>query len=244
VSDHRDAKVEGDLRTYIAHILRSTSIEGTALQLDVQTLKAALDEPPARIAVCVAAVGRCPAFRAGRKVWWRGVYASSKLLGCDGDAAAIIMRRAGSKRPLDTFWAKVAPECPTSAVGHVYEVECPDYPGVVKIGFSSQFDRRLEQLKREYKVPLNVKSFVVGTYLDEYLAQRALGSRWLVGEWFGSAENPDFCPAFIKAVRGAPVRETAERYLAQIGKPGAIPNTGPFRSPIEAEADERKRGLH
>lgn len=202
---------------------------------EIAALRKSLMEPSTRYAACCVAIGTPPPLRRDRKVWWRGVMACSKVLGCTGDQAALIMGRVGrGQRP--EFLAFISPECPEKAVGEVYTVQNPEFPGVIKLGFSSNAERRIKQLEAEHKVPLEFVSRQVGTYLDEFLCHRAIGARWLAKEWFGSEENPEFCPPFLLAAGVIPRRMLAAEYLeAFTGEPaGPLPNVGPFLTEWEA----------
>jgi hypothetical protein len=203
----------------------------------IRALAAQLDEPRARLDACVAAIGRPPALRRNRKVWWRGVVAASKLLGCDANKASMIMTTVFAREPKFEYLKYIADQCPASAVGEVYTVQHPDYPGVIKLGFSSQLEQRLKQLRAQYKVPLEIVSRFVGTYLDEFLAHREIAARWLQQEWFGAPDNPEFCPQFLKDAGIIPQRALVAAYFeAATGeKSGPIANVGPFLTPYEAE---------
>ncbi len=203
---------------------------------EIAALRQRLMSPAARYAACCVAIGSPPPLRRDRKVWWRGVMACSKLLGCTGDQAALIMGRVGRDQRTD-FLAFISAECPEKAVGEVYTVQNPDFPGVIKLGFSSNVERRIKQLEAEHKVPLEIVTRQVGTYLDEYLCHRSIGARWLAKEWFGSEENPEFCPPFLLEAGIIPRRMLVAEYLESFtGEPaGPLPNKGPFLTEWEAD---------
>ena len=202
----------------------------------IAALRQSLMSPKARYVACCLAIGSPPPLRRNRKVWWKGVMACSKLLGCTSDQAALIMGRVGRTQSAE-FLAFISGECPENAVGEVYTVQNPEFPGVIKLGFSTNLERRVKQLEAEHKVSLEIVSRQVGTYLDEFICHRSIGARWLAREWFGSEENPEFCPPFLLAAGVIPRRMLTATYIeAFTGEPaGPLPNIGPFLTEWEAE---------
>lgn len=188
-----------------------------------------------RLRHCKERVGSPPRYRMDRRVFNRGVMVSRKVLGVSfDDASFLLSKNSLHMRHADVF-GRMPVDCPENAVGHVYTVECPDYPGVKKVGFSTDLDRRLDELQREYRVTLRFTDKFVGTYADEFALQRRMGKLWLVGEWFAAPTAPRLCPKFISAVKGRPTKETAENWLSQLGHGAvAVPNAGPFHSRSEA----------
>lgn len=215
----------------------ATLSDGQARNL-IHLLRGSLATPYARLTHCRDRIGPHPLLKRDRPTFSRGVGISTKLLGCDFQTAKVLLTSQPSMVGFDEAFSKITPECPEASVGLVYRVECPDFPGVIKVGFTSNLDRRLAQLTREYKVELRVIETEVGTYADEYVAHRRLGHLWLVNEWFGHPDNPRFCPDFIRNARGVPALELRERYGRACGfADGWTSNHGPFRTMSEAEAN-------
>lgn len=203
----------------------------------IQSLKGELSSPGARLQHCRFRIGPHPLLKRDRPAFSRGVGIATKLLSCDFQTAKVLLASEPGMAGYAEAFERISPECPEAAVGLVYTVECPDFPGVIKIGFTSNLERRLSQLVREYSVELRLLATVVGTYADEYAAQRRLGHLWLCNEWFGSPDDPRFCPDFIRNARGGPPQELRERYMRVYGlKDYHSANTGPFRTMSEAEA--------
>lgn len=210
--------------------------DGQARNL-IEALRVELASPAARLAHCRDRIGPHPVFKKDRPAFSRGVGIATKLLGCDFQTAKILLASEPGRVGFAEAFEKMAVVCPEASVGLVYTVECPEHPGVIKIGFTANLERRLGQLRREYQVDLRLVATSVGTYADEYASQRRLGHLWLCGEWFGFKADPRFCPDFIRIARGEPVQELREKYMRAYGmRDCSADNSGPFRTASEAEA--------
>lgn len=73
--------------------------------------------------------------------------------------------------------------------GFIYFAEADARPAQVKIGWSSNPEARMQNLKIRYGWPLRVKGVLRGAIVDERRLHQELGAYRLDGEWF--ALSPD-----------------------------------------------------
>lgn len=119
------------------------------------------------------------------------------------------------RNPLPRLHA--APLAPNS-VGLVYFAKSGSAPEVVKIGFSTNLERRMRDLKAETGEDHELEAWFVGTQLDEAIAHLTLSRRRMRGDWFFIGDEREkqiagFVPFGAGRPRLAdihPVKEAAE----------------------------------
>ena len=134
--------------------------------------------------------------------------AAGGLLGVDTDT---VIHRASMWRRKGSYEAAVAsveawltapvwpvPQIPTELVGYVYGMVAPDFPGMAKIGFSTDPERRVGELQSKHHIRLQLVCAVVGTKLDESLTHFAMADFAMANEWFDlegrwRAKEPHAC---------------------------------------------------
>ena len=124
----------------------------------------------------------------------RAATAGGRLLGIQNDMVrhrAKMVRRRGSVEAalawLEEWMVGGAWNVPVLApdlIGFVYAAEAIDFPGIIKVGFSRDPERRLKDLQYQHRIRLNLVQAGVGTEFDEHLIQHRM-ARWsLANEWF------------------------------------------------------------
>jgi hypothetical protein len=120
--------------------------------------------------------------------------AAASLLGCSSDVVlhrcAVWQRRGGLNEAIASLeswmpapvWEVEA--IPPELIGFVYGMAAPDYPGICKVGFSTDPERRLAELQRQHNVALELVCAVPGTRLDESLVHFQMRDFALANEWF------------------------------------------------------------
>ena len=96
------------------------------------------------------------------------------------------------------------PPIASNLVGFVYFANPVTAPGVVRIGLSTNLERRMRDLQVETGEEHRVVRWFVGTTVDEAVAQFALSGRRISGKWFATSENsqiPGFLPIGLGAMR-------------------------------------------
>lgn len=141
-------------------------------------------------------------------------YAAGRLIGSTPAFARTVVAaiaRHGSaeawlrfrRRPPAMPALKLPPIAP-NLVGFVYFANPVTTPDVVRIGLSTNLERRLRDLLVETGEEHRVARWFVGTTVDEAVAQFALSGRRISGKWFATSENgqiPGFLPIGLGAMR-------------------------------------------
>ncbi|MFG1371514.1 GIY-YIG nuclease family protein [Xanthobacter oligotrophicus] len=143
-------------------------------------------------------------------------YAASRMLGCTPAFAKNIVgavARRGSAKAWRRWRARkpalpvfeVPPLAP-NLVGFVYFASPISAPNVVKIGISTNLERRLRDLEVETGEEHRIARWFVGTTVDEAVAQFAVAGRRITGKWFKTGEPgqiPGFLPMGLEAMQQA-----------------------------------------
>lgn len=74
--------------------------------------------------------------------------------------------------------------------GHIYLLETMEGPARVKVGFSTNLDRRVADLIGSSPVTLRLRSAWAGSRGHEWDAHRAAREFWVRGEWFRAEAIP------------------------------------------------------
>ncbi len=141
-------------------------------------------------------------------------YAASRLLGCTPAFARTIVGAVARRGSAEAWrcWRALppalpafeVPELPANVVGLIYFAKPASAPDVVKIGISSNLDRRLRDLEVETGEPHVLDRWFVGTTVDEAVAQFALSGQRISGKWFLStvgSQIPGFIPMGLDGMR-------------------------------------------
>lgn len=124
----------------------------------------------------------------------RAEVAGARLLGVRSDDVrhrAKTVRRRGSVEACIRWLAEFVPgdiwgvpNLPEDAVRMVYLAEATDFPGIYKVGFSGDPERRRKELEAQHGIRLRVIASSVGTEFDEHLIQHRLVHYGMANEWF------------------------------------------------------------
>lgn len=148
-------------------------------------------------------------------------YAASRLIGSTPAFARTVVgavARHGSAASWLDFRNR-APALPAlnlppiapNLVGFIYFANPVTAPDVVRIGLSTNLERRLRDLLVETGEEHRVARWFVGTTVDEAVAQFALSGRRISGKWFVTGEArqiPGFLPIGLAAMRNMLTDET------------------------------------
>lgn len=179
---------EGQIKAFIDRILRFQRIEAET-PVELAAALTGRDQRIAYVTEPLLDVSRDASVAAGR------AYAmGAAMLGWNTDTIRSrlkVLKRKGSLAAVDEFYANVqqiplwrAGDLRTDLFGYVYGMSATDFPGVVKIGFSHNPLRRLEELQYLHRINLRLEVKVVGTRFDEHLLQHRFSDRALANEWF------------------------------------------------------------
>lgn len=97
-------------------------------------------------------------------------------------------RRFGFEVSADAWAARMRP-VDDRYVGFVYAAQAAGYPEVIKVGFSTQPEKRMKALSRRYGVKINLISCVPGTILHEWALHRLLPYS-VASEWYRARAVP------------------------------------------------------
>jgi len=141
-------------------------------------------------------------------------YAASRLIGSTPaftrTIVAAVARHGSAAAWLD--FRNRAPALPelnlppiaSNLVGFVYFANPVTSPDVVRVGISSNLERRLCDLEAETGQEHRLCRWFVGTTVDEAVVQFAMADRQISGKWFAAGENaqiPGFLPKGLGAMR-------------------------------------------
>jgi hypothetical protein len=124
--------------------------------------------------------------------------AAGSLLGCNSDTvihrAAMWKRHgglAGAIHALDWMAGPVwpVPVIASGLVGQVYAMAASDFPGIFKVGFSTDPERRRAELQSRHRIALRLLVTAPGTRVDESLVHFDLRRFALANEWFDLVGN-------------------------------------------------------
>ncbi len=156
----------------------------------VASCRASLQGEDARHVYCLQPL--IPLLESRDVTAWRAFTAAARMLGVKTDTA----------RHRATVWAKRAsyeaackwrdgvgsawpvPPLPRAAVGRVYLVAASEFPGLHKVGFSSEPAKRVKKLRQTYGTDMDLLCSWPATWLDEHLAHVALADFRMANEWF------------------------------------------------------------
>jgi len=179
---------EAEIKQFIDRILRSPRLEAASPESLMRKITGREErlhyaiEPLIGIRRSSTIAASKARREAGNLLGWRSDMVS--------DRVGTWKRRSGlanvdaylSKEPPLPLWhvSEVRPE----HFGFVYLMSAVEYPGIVKVGFSADPERRLIELQRAHQIKLRLEAYVVGTKLDEHLLQDTMAAHVLANEWF------------------------------------------------------------
>lgn len=173
---------DSQVKSIIERILR--------LHADVKACRASLQDGDARHVYCLQPL--IPLLDSSDIAAWRAFTAAARMLGVKCDT---VRHRAAVWAKRDSYEAACAwrdgvgtawpvPPLPQAAVGRVYLVAASEFPGLYKVGFSSQPAKRVKKLRQTYGTDMELLWSWPATWLDEHLAHVALADFRMANEWF------------------------------------------------------------